>query len=127
MSKKYWVALGEHSAFTKNDRYVLQILYSGQSGSAGYGLLPKFVEADDLESARRQLHAFIDERIDHELHMIKVEHIANKIHIKRENFKSKPKIADNKVDSISIGGFVNEDPKAASSSTEGLLNLDDLL
>jgi hypothetical protein len=37
--------------------------------ASGFNLEPSFVEADDLESARKALHAFVDARVDHLLHM----------------------------------------------------------
>ena len=126
-AKKYWVALGEHAAFTEHDRYVLQILYSTQSGGSGRSLTPKFIEADDFESARIKLHAFIDEHINHELHMLGLEAAAAKSQQKREAFKAGPKIEDSEVTSISIGEFVNDGAKKNAPISAALLNLEELL
>lgn len=124
---KYWVALGEHGAFTKDDHYIFQVFYSGQSGDKGAGLVPLFVEADDLEEARKKLHEFIDKRIDHAIHSSGLEVIGKEIRKKRDAIKAAPTIPDGDIQSLSIGLAVNIDPKAAKSDTEGLLNLEDLL
>lgn len=125
--KKYWIALGEHAMFTRDDHYVMQVFFTGQANTAGAGLFPKFVDADSLEDARAKLHAFIDERIDHELHMAVVEKGADKIKAKRDAYKASDPRPDSEVDSLSIGGFVNADPKIKKSENDGFLDLETLL
>ena len=90
-------------------------------------MLPKFVEAGDIEDARQKLHAFIDERLDHELHMIGIEKVVEKTQQKREAYKAAPKVADSDITQLTIGEFVNEDPKAKGNDTDGLLDLESLL
>jgi hypothetical protein len=129
MNKKYWIAIGEHGSFTKNDHYIFQVFFTGQSNGKGYGLMPRFIEAESLEVARAQLHAFVDERIDHEFHMLHVDKGAQKIKEKRDAFKARPPVKDSDIDSLSIGGFVGDKPKPKDEhgGTEGLLNLGDLV
>ena len=126
-NRKYWIALGEHPMFTRDDNHIFYAFPAGQPGSGGTPLQAKFVDAIGLEEARARLHAFIDERLDHEIHMAKLEKEADKISAKREKFKASTPVADSDVNSLSIGGFVNEDPKAAKSNTAGLLDLETLL
>jgi hypothetical protein len=127
MSKKYWVAIGEHPMFTKNDNHIFYVFPSGQVGTSGTPLMSHFVSADSLEAARSQIHAFVDERINHELHMLEMDKITSKNTEKREKYKASNPIPDSDVNQLSIGEFVNENPKAARSDTEGIMNLDDLL
>jgi hypothetical protein len=124
--KKYWVALGEHSAFTRDDHYLFQVFFTGQKNGSSYGLHPRFMEADDLESARAKLHAFVDERINHEIHMMKLDAASARVNEKREEVRARPRVEDGDVNQLSIGGAVNELP-GPRSETEGLLNLEDLL
>jgi hypothetical protein len=77
MKKKYWIAIGEHSNFTKDDHHIFWVFHSDQPNGKGYPLDPKFVEADELESARKAMHAFVDEKVDHVIHMANINRKAN--------------------------------------------------
>jgi hypothetical protein len=124
---KYWMALGEHGAFTRDDHYIFQVFFTGQPGDKAAGLMPKYIEADDLEEARRKMHAFVDERIDHVIHMAKLDKIGDEKKKRVAAVKAAPTIPDSDIQSLSIGVPVNADPKAIKSDTEGLLNLEELL
>lgn len=127
MKKKYWVGMAEHGLFTKNDNHLLFVHPWGQVGNKGVPLESHFVEADDIESAREKLHAFIDERLDHEIHMAGLEKAVAKNEEKRAKYKASEPIPDEDVSQLSIGEFVNENPKAGRSETDGVMNLEDLL
>jgi len=95
---KFWIALSENPKFTTKDSHIFRVLYKDQSGDSGYSLEPLFVEADDLESARKALHEFVDRCIDHNKHM--------------DGVSGPPKVVattpvnnDSSVNSISIGAF----------------------
>ena len=127
MKKKYWIAVGEHPMFTRDDHHVLQVFLTGQPNERASCLLPKFVDAESLEDARIKMHAFIDERIDHEKHMVKIDVLSIAKEKIREKIRQIPMVADTDVNQLTIGGLVNEDVKAPRSKTDGLINLDDLL
>lgn len=127
MKKKYWIALGESSMFTRDDHYVFNVFYTGQPGTSGASLFPKFVEANSLQEVREKLHAFIDERLDHEIHMHGLEQFIEKKKQKADSFKSSEKVPDSEINQLSIGDFVGEKPTTRKSDTEGILNLEDLL
>lgn len=124
---KYWMALGEHGAFTRDDHYIFQVFFAGQSGDKGAGLLPKFIEAEDLADARKKMHAFVDERIDHALHMLELDRYRAEKDKRVAAVKATQTIPDSDIQSLSIGVPINIDPKSVKSGTEGLLNLEDLL
>jgi hypothetical protein len=125
-NKKYWVAIGEHALFTKDDNHMMYVYPWGQPG-AGSPLHSKFVDAGSVEDARRMIHAFIDERLDHELHMVKLDRVIEKKQEKREAFKASPVISDADINQLTIGEFVGTKTKEPRSDTEGVLNLEDLL
>ena len=116
---KYWLALGEHSLFTRDDNHVCYVFPAGQPGSNGTTLLSKFIEAEDIEDARKKLHAHIDERIDHELHMQKLE-APRPAPAPRKYERS---TVDMDIESLSIG----ESTPQGKPMKEGLLDLNDLL
>lgn len=96
MTKKFWIALSENPFFTKDDHYIFYVFYGNQGNGKGYPLLPKFIESEDIEDARRKLHAFVDERIDHELHMEKMDAAGRVADAK--------KVSDEGIDSLTISG-----------------------
>lgn len=128
MSKpKYWIALGGHEAFTRDDHYIFQTFLTGQTNGKGYHLSPKFIEAEDLEDARSKLHAFIDERINQALNVAELGEEGKRIEKKRAAIKAAPTIPDSDIESLSIGVPVNVDPEVVKSKTPGLLDLNELL
>lgn len=124
---KYWVALGEHPSFSRDDHYVMQVFFNGQPNTASAGLFPLYVEAESLEAARSKLHAFIDERINHEIHMRGIDKKIEIKQAKRDAFAAQPVIADSDINQLTIGEFVGAKIVEPRSDTEGVLNLEDLL
>lgn len=59
---KFWVALGRFPGFTEDDNYLLRVFPKTDciKKNCGWELEPKYIEADNLEAARRQAHLFID-------------------------------------------------------------------
>lgn len=123
---KYWIAIGGHPHFTRDDNHIMYVYPWGHVGS-GQPLMSKFFEADDIESVRDKLHAFVDEHINHEIHMRGLVKKVDENKVKREQFKSSRVIPDEDINQLTIGEFVGDNPKAARSDTEGVLNLEDLL
>jgi hypothetical protein len=124
---KYWLGLSENSQFTAEDNYIFRVFYKGQSGGAGYPLVPKFFETDDIEAARKEMHAFVDERCDHYIHMkglVKSCEEREKVDEVLRKIEPKP---DWEIDSISIDGIVGDPRKPSSDMDQGLLDLGDLL
>lgn len=124
--KKYWIAFGEHPLFTRDDNHVCYVFPGGQPGSNGTSLLSKYMEADDLESARAKLHAYIDERLDHEIHMCSMEgRIQGERDALTEAMANTEEVADSQVTSLSIGAPVNHKKKQAPK--DSLLRMEDIL
>jgi hypothetical protein len=57
---KFWIAIGRYCDFTGEDNHIFRVWPKESSKSISIDLMPKFVVDQDLESARRQAHFFID-------------------------------------------------------------------
>ena len=61
-NNKFWVAIGRCGAFTENDNHIFRVWPDNEQYTKNQSrdLMPKFIEASDLEDARRRIHWFVD-------------------------------------------------------------------
>ena len=125
---RFWIALGEHPEFAKDDKRMCYVFFSSQRDNAGYPLQDCFIEADGIEEARSKLKAFIDKICDHARHMVKLEAVPSKA--ERIAKKKAVEISiDAQVDSLIIGDVVGRKASEPipNPTHDDLLDLKDLL
>ena len=126
MEKKYWMALMEHGAFTRDDHYIFRVFFTGQKNGSGATLKGSFIEAEDYEESRKKLHKLVDEYIDHKIHGLEIEKFIVEDKKKKEAYRASPKVSDSSINELTIGEFVDKAPKKKGDDN-GLLDLEGLV
>lgn len=57
---KFWLAIGRGRIYTIKDKYIFRVWPDAWEKNSSMDLMPKFIEADNLDAARRKAHQFID-------------------------------------------------------------------
>ena len=108
---RFWLAIGRWGAFTDEDNHTFLVWPRSYVKKAPIQLMPKFIDAKDLEEARRKAHYFIDKMFN------------DYTNVDKANGAYTPPPPDEAIglDGLTIEGAT---PK---KDTEGLLNLGDLV
>ena len=125
---RFWLALGEHSEFSKEDKRMFYVFFASQKDNMGNPIQDHFVEAEDIEDARTKLKDLIDKTCDHATHMAKLESAPSKA--ERILKKKVVEIAtDDQIDSLVIGDVVGRKKAEPipNPTHNDLLDLKDLL
>jgi hypothetical protein len=83
----------------------------------------KVMSDDNMEVVRCRMHAFVDERINHAMHMAELVAACEAKKAMRERFLRSVPISDSQVTSLSVGQYVGVPPKEEKSLNEDLLDL----
>ena len=83
----------------------------------------KTISDNNMEVVRCQMHAFVDERINHAMHMAELVAACEAKKAMREHFLGSVPVSDREVNSLSIGQYVGVPPKEEKSLNEDLLDL----
>lgn len=63
---KFWMSLGRCIAFTEDDSHINRVWPKSETYEKNkhVDLMPRFMQADNLNAARRKAHTFIDQMFD---------------------------------------------------------------
>lgn len=107
MSYKLWISIGETPSMS--------------------ACTTKEIHGENIELVRAKMHAFVDERLEHAIHMESVAAAAAELQAKRDEFRKNSAQVDDSITSLTIGKFVGTKPVQRRSTTEGTLNLGDIV
>jgi hypothetical protein len=111
---RFWLAIGRQGVYSEEDNFIFRVWPKAESKNHSWDLMPKFIEGESLEDARRRLHWFIDKMF-------------NDFYVPADKeagtYVPPPSPTMDGLDSLTIGSSPAGEVK---SNTDGLLNLGDL-
>lgn len=120
MKLKFWLAFGESPIFSKKDRTMFYVVPADGNTEMRLGH-QGFVEAENIEDARRDMIALVEKWYQHELHMDKLE-AGIQVRTERRSIDSK---LDAQTTSLTIGS--SEPVEKPASNENGILDLLDFM
>ena len=118
---KFWIAIGRSGAFSETDNHIFRVWpdHPQYKKNESWDLMPKFVDAKNVEHARREIHYFIDKMFN--TYYVPAD--------KTTTVPVTPPVPNSVTDMANMECLTIEPPKKEEkkSGTDGLLNLGDFV